>query len=164
MVFFAKWKIALILAVLAAGVVFSAPNLIDRETAESLPGWLPRQQVNLGLDLQGGSHLLLEVEVEEVLREQLTAVVDGVRIELRKANIGYTGLGIEGNAVVFSLRDPTTAAAARPLLADIATDMTIEMSDAGAVVIAFTEATIDLRRRLAVEQSIEIVRRRGGGT
>ncbi|MEX0698047.1 MAG: protein translocase subunit SecD [Dongiaceae bacterium] len=160
MVFFAKWKIALILAVLAAGVVFSAPNLIDRETAESLPGWLPRQQVNLGLDLQGGSHLLLEVEVDEVLREQLTAVVDGVRIELRKANIGYTDLGIEGNAVVFNLRDPTTAAAARPLLTEIATDMTIEVSDVGAVAIAFTEATIEQRRRHAVEQSIEIVRRR----
>ncbi|MEX2009226.1 MAG: protein translocase subunit SecD [Dongiaceae bacterium] len=160
MVFFAKWKIALILAVLAAGLVFSAPNLIDRETAESLPGWLPHQQVNLGLDLQGGSHLLLEVEVDAVLREQLTSVIDGVRIELRKAKIGYTDLGIEGNTVVFNLRDPTTAAAAWPLLGDIATDMTIEISDAGAVAIAFTEATIEQRRRHAVEQSIEIVRRR----
>src|SRR3972149_6163420 len=161
MVYFAKWKIVLILAVLAVGVVFSAPNLIDRETAESLPGWLPRQQVNLGLDLQGGSHLLLEVEVDEVLREQLTAVVDGVRIELRKADIGYTDLGIESNAVVFTRRAPTSAAAARPLLADIATDMTIEMSDAGAVAIAFTEATIEQRRRPAGEQSIEIWRRGG---
>ena len=55
MVHIPKWQVVLILAVLAIGAVFAAPNLLKRETAEGLPGWVPHLQVNLGLDLQGGS-------------------------------------------------------------------------------------------------------------
>jgi preprotein translocase subunit SecD len=159
MIYFAKWKIILIVAVLIAGVAYAAPNLISRDLAERLPDWLPHQQVNLGLDLQGGSHLLLEVEVESVLREQLAMVVDSVRNELRGADIGYTGLGIEGNAVTVTLRDPTTADQVRGLLEDIAGDMDLSIEN-GVVRIAMTEQAIEDRARRTVEQSIEIVRRR----
>ena len=55
MVHIPRWQLVLVLAVLAIGMVFAAPNLLKRETAEALPGWVPSQQVNLGLDLQGGA-------------------------------------------------------------------------------------------------------------
>ncbi len=64
MVHIPKWQVVLILAVLTIGAIFAAPNLLKRETAEALPGWVPHLQVNLGLDLQGGSYLLLEVDLE----------------------------------------------------------------------------------------------------
>ena len=114
MVYFAKWKVWVIGIVLVAGVIFALPNLFSRETVEQWPSFLPRQQINLGLDLQGGSHMLLEVDVASVVREQLTSVVDSVRAALRKENIGYTDLGTAGNSVVLKLRDPTQIETARP--------------------------------------------------
>ena len=60
---FPTWKIAVVLAVCLAGVAFSLPNLFPRAEMERMPDWLPHQQINLGLDLQGGSHLLLEVNL-----------------------------------------------------------------------------------------------------
>ena len=159
MIHFAKWKIILIVAILIAGVVYAAPNLISRDVAERLPDWLPHQQVNLGLDLQGGSHLLLEVDVDSVIREQLAMVVDSVRSELRRANIGYTGLGVEGNAVTVTLRDPATADQARAALDSVAGEMDLSIEN-GVVRIAMTEQAVEERARRAVEQSIEIVRRR----
>src|SRR5690606_22187010 len=160
MIHFAKGKITLIIAVLIAGVLYAAPNLMSRDLAERLPNWLPHQQVNLGLDLQGGSHLLLEVEVGAVIREQLESVVDAVRTELRRADIGYTGLVVEGNAVTVTLRAPGRLGEARELLRDVAGDMELPVSDDGVVEIAMTDQLIAERSRRAVEQSIEIVRRR----
>lgn len=94
MIHFAKWKIVLILIVCALGLIYAAPNLLlDREAseiwAEEAPAWLPGRQVNLGLDLQGGSHLLLRVDWESIVRERLESVVDSLRTSLRGADIGY---------------------------------------------------------------------------
>jgi preprotein translocase subunit SecD len=76
---FQPWKIGLIIIVCLAGFVFAAPNLLDRETAKSLPEWGPHQQVSLGLDLQGGSYLLLEVEVDVVIKVWLDDIEQSVR-------------------------------------------------------------------------------------
>ncbi|MEE8499416.1 MAG: protein translocase subunit SecD [Kiloniellales bacterium] len=163
MVHFPKWQLVLVLAVLAIGLAFAAPNLLKRETAEALPGWVPNQQVNLGLDLQGGSYLLLEVDLDFVVREQLENLVDGIRIGLRKARLGYTNLGVEGGAVTFTLRDAGDAATldrARQIVRDLAGDLLVEASEAGRFRISFTPQALDERRRKVVEQSIEIVRRR----
>ena len=84
MLYFAKWKITLITALCLLGVVFSFPNFLSYQAASDLPGWLPSKQVNLGLDLQGGSHLLLEVDVNTVINERLDALVDNIRTALRK--------------------------------------------------------------------------------
>ncbi len=160
MIYFARWKIALIAVVLVAGVVYALPNLFSRETVEQWPRWMPRQQVNLGLDLQGGSHLLLEVDVDSVIREQLESTVDAVRAALRGAGIGYTQLGVEGNSVVVKLRDTAAIETARLLLEDLAQDMALSIADDGSVSLTYTDEAITQRKRRAVEQSIEIVRRR----
>ena len=80
MVYFAKWKIVFILVVCVLGFAFSTPNFLNQKTTESLPTWLPHKQVSLGLDLQGGSHLLLEVDVNTVIKEQLESLVDSMRV------------------------------------------------------------------------------------
>jgi protein-export membrane protein SecD len=160
MVQFPRWQLVLVLAVLVIGLVFAAPNLLERDTADSLPGWVPNQQVSLGLDLQGGSHLLLEVDLDYVVREQLDNLVDGIRVELRRTRLGYTNLGIESGAATFTLRDASTIDRARGIVRDLAGDLLIEVSEAGRFRIAFTPQARDERRRNVVEQSIEIVRRR----
>ena len=160
MLYFAKWKILLTVAVLLLGCVYAAPNLFTQEQLDKLPSWLPNQRVSLGLDLQGGSHLLLEADVDLVVREQLDALVDAVRIELRKANVGYTNLGVQGPEVTVRLRDTAQIEAARGILRDLAGNLDLAIADDGQVTIGFSEqARRDLQRQV-IAQSIEIVRRR----
>jgi len=164
MVHFQKWKIVLVLAVCALGLIYAAPNLLGRDTvsgwAESLPRWLPVQQVNLGLDLQGGSHLLLRVEVDAVVQERLTSLVDGLRTELRAARIGYTGLGVQDGAVTFTLRDPADRTQALEIAEGLDEDLTVEVGDGDRVTARFSEEALQELQDSAVAQSIEIVRRR----
>jgi len=160
MVYFAKWKIVTVLLVCIAGLIFAAPNFVDDKTARSLPDWLPHQQVSLGLDLQGGSHLLLEVEVNAVIREQLEALVDEVRVELRKAKIRYSGLGLDGvTGVKVTIREAAKTEDARNLLRrlDITTNTSV---DGETIRIVLSDRAIADRRNAAMSQSVEIVRRR----
>jgi protein-export membrane protein SecD len=160
MMYFARWKVTLILAVLVLGCIFALPNLLPARIDDRIPGWLPHQRISLGLDLQGGSHLLLAADIDSVVRERLTSVVDGIRTELRKANIGYTGLGIEGNAVKLTLRDKNDIEKARPILESVTEGMQLSISPDGQVSAAFTEDKVKEITQNAIQQSIEIVRRR----
>lgn len=183
MVHFPKWKIVLIVAICLMGVVYAAPNLINRDTvaqwSQTLPGWLPVKQVNLGLDLQGGSHLLLRVEYEAVLQERLEALVDSLRAELRRERIGYTGLGVVGGAAQFTVRDPADLEAARVAAATVAEGgpssaqggffggigpaadpIDVLVGEDGTLRLVYSEQEITNLRDTAVAQSIEIVRRR----
>jgi preprotein translocase subunit SecD len=162
---FPTWKIVVILAVCLAGVVYSLPNLFPRAEMERMPQWLPHQQINLGLDLQGGSHLLLEVNLDAVIDERLNSLLDDVRATLRPERIGYRGLGTRGDAVAFTLTDSTTTERAVELLDDLNTDpitRDLEVTDAGngRVEVSLTDAAADELRSTAVQQSLEIVRRR----
>src|SRR6266403_1535946 len=91
MLYFASWKVLLICAVCALGVIASLPNLFTPTQLAHLPNFIPHKQVALGLDLRGGSYLLLEVDVAAAQHEHLNTIVDNVRNALRDANIGYTG-------------------------------------------------------------------------
>src|SRR3989338_3841907 len=96
-----RWKIIVILATLFIGCLAAVPSFLSPKTLEALPRWLPKNTFVLGLDLQGGSHLLLEVEAAAVIRERLESLVDSVRAELRKERIQYERLGVAGDAVAF---------------------------------------------------------------
>ncbi len=160
MVRFDRWQVILVLAVCVFGLLYAAPNLLDRRTAESLPSWLPHQQINLGLDLQGGSHLLLEVDTVTVIRELLEATVDGVRAELRAARIRYSGLGVDGNNVVVRILDADRIDEAAGLLRDLEAEMTVSVENDGRITMALTEQAQAQRERSAVQKSVEIIRRR----
>ncbi len=159
MIHFTRWKIALIAAVCAFGLLYAAPNLVDESLLEGVPDGLPNKQISLGLDLQGGSHLLLEVEVDTVIKERLTALVDSARVELRRARIGYRGLGVRGDGITFLLRDPGQAGEARAILRRIEPQAELD-EDGDRLSLVLTEQALRERRSAAVSQSIEIVRRR----
>ncbi len=160
MVQFPQWQKILVLAVLVLGLIFVAPNFLDRDTAEGLPGWVPSQQINLGLDLQGGSYLLLEIDLDEVEREHLDNLVESLRIDLRRAKIGYTNLGVEGQSVVFQVRDIEKLPQARDILRNAAVQLLIESTGNGGLTASFTPQAMRDRQAGVVQQSIEIVRRR----
>src|SRR5918996_5325614 len=162
---FPTWKVVSVLMVCVLGVAFSLPNLFPRAEMERMPDWLPHQQINLGLDLQGGSHLLLEVDLAAVIEERLNSVLDDVRTTLRPERIGYRGLGIHGDAVALTLTDPTTTERAVELLDGLNTNPVaneLEITDAGngRLELRLTESAANDLRNTAVQQAVEIVPRR----
>ena len=159
MVYLSRWYVIVTALFCVLGMLYAAPNLVDRQTADSLPGWVPHKQISLGLDLQGGSHLLLEVDVRAVIRERANAMVDEVRNVLRRANIGYTGLGVDGNGAAFTVREAADVDRAREAVRRLDPDTTVTVQG-NRVLLSFTDRAVADRRSAAVDQSIEIVRRR----
>ncbi|MGQ0662102.1 MAG: protein translocase subunit SecD [Pseudomonadota bacterium] len=163
MVHIERWKIIAIFAICLVGLVYAAPHLLSREQAEAIPAWLPRQQVNLGLDLQGGSHLLLEVDVAAVVRERLTNLVDGVRTAMRTQRIAITNLASEGTSVTFRVREAAQADQALTGVRDLDRAARATTNPDQSIVLRLDERELIDQRRKAVSQSIEIVRRRIDG-
>src|SRR5271154_6178398 len=160
MLYFANWKILLICGVCALGVLFSLPNLFNPAQLAWLPGSIPHKQISLGLDLRGGSYLLLEVDVAAAQTEQLNSVIDNVRDALRTAKIGYKDLNVDGGAIVFTILDTDRIEDARAALTKIDQALTVDIGPGGAGKIQFSAQATDQRRSQAIEQSIEIIRRR----
>ena len=92
MLHFAKWKIILVLLVAFFGLLAALPNLFSQKQLEALPEWLPAKQINLGLDLQGGAHLLYQMDEKALVEDWLKDIQGEVRDTLRADRIGYTGL------------------------------------------------------------------------
>src|SRR5690606_38318424 len=98
MLYLSRWQSIVIWLVVALGVVYAAPNLFPQSFLSSLPGWVPSKQMTLGLDLQGGSHILLQVDRKSLVAERLSRIRDDVRTLLREQRIGYTGLSSAGQS------------------------------------------------------------------
>jgi SecD/SecF fusion protein len=173
MLYFSPWKTTLIWLAVLLGILFAFPNLLSREQAANLPGFVPSTQLTLGLDLQGGSHILLEVERNDIVEERLATTVDDVRRVLREGGIGYTGLSGNGTVVQVTVRDEAQREQARQLLNGLAQPLStggitggliqeISISEAspGQYRLTLTEEGIAYRVSSAVTQSIEVVRRR----
>lgn len=170
---FARWKIILVSLVSLLGLVYVAPNFFNKEDLASLPSWVPQSQIVLGLDLQGGSYLLLEVGVDVVIREKLEGLQSDARVALREEpRIGYTGLSVANDSVVVRVRDLSQLDEARTRLRELAapvgggvfgatqSDLDISATDEGLITLELTEPAIVQRKLAAVQQSIEILRRR----
>src|SRR5246127_5290263 len=101
-----RWQVIGIIAVTALAALFALPNLLPGAVLDALPGWYAQSRINLGLDLRGGAHFLLEADLRSVMNERLTNLSDSVRGELRKQQVAFKSVDIEaGRAVVLVLRD-----------------------------------------------------------
>lgn len=163
MLYIERWKVYSIIVLLVMGVLYAMPNIMGQEAStwmqSNLPSVFPGKTVNLGLDLRGGSHLLLEVETDVVIEERMQSFLHQVRGGMRKAKVGYRNLGLSNNAIRFLLTDSADEAKARKVLFEL--DRGMDLSFEGKqVTVSMTEQTIFERQRSAMEQSIEIVRRR----
>lgn len=161
---FSKTRTAIILAICVLGVLLSIPSLIG---PSNIPSWLPARHFNLGLDLQGGSYLLLEVDAEAVKRERLENATDEARTLLRTDNVRVGGATVDGDSVVVRLVDAGDAARAtealRPLtqgaLPGESGDFSI-VNEGDRLRLNFGQQAHANRVSKAVEQSLEIIRRR----
>jgi protein-export membrane protein SecD len=172
MLYFSPWKTAIVIGFCLLGLVFAMPNVIPKDTLESWPGWLPKKQINLGLDLQGGAHLLLEVQYNDVVRERIVAMEDEIRIALRGARIAFSGLTTDETGVRVQIREAADVDRARALIrertAPVQTtviglagqqDFNIRV-DGNTIRAEISDAAREQIRTQTVDQSIEIVRRR----
>jgi preprotein translocase subunit SecD len=171
MLHFTRWKA---LAIVLASVVIclmTVPSLLSPATFQSLPSYLQRRLV-LGLDLQGGSHILLEVDSNAVRKERTETLRDDVRRVLRDARVGYSNLAIQNLTVQVRIREQADVPEALRRLRELSAPLggflsgtgqrDVEVADAGGglITLTVTQGGITQRIRQAVDQSIEIVRRR----
>ena len=164
MIYIARSRIYTIVAVCLGGLLFALPNVLSPTQLERFPDMF-KKTINLGLELRGGSHLQFEVDLKAVAAEQLTALLDDVRSNLRKEQIGYTGLTVSQDKATsqatlsFILRDPNQAEQAQKLVRKI--DPTLQVKvDSSRVLITISEEASVRRNKSIIEQSIEVIRRR----
>lgn len=159
MIYFSKWKIVAILGIVVLGLIYSLPNFLGKSTRLGWPEVLPNKTVSLGLDLRGGSHLLLEVKVDAVIKERMNALVDAVRVQLRGAKIRYRGLGASSRNVSVVILDINAVERATTLLSKIEKELEVNVSN-GRISLSLNKKGLREVRNAAVNQSIEIIRRR----
>jgi len=155
---FQLWKKLLVLMVAVLGIIFALPNLIggdDGAGADFLPG----KQINLGLDLQGGSHLLLRVDVDAVKQERLENLGETLRRDFRLEKIRFSGLAVANETVSLQIRNPEDATKTNQIFTDLGNEYTVS-NDGLTYRLAFNEAGLAAMQTRTVEQSIEIIRRR----
>ncbi len=176
MLHFARWKIILVLLISLGGLVAALPNIFPAKTLEALPGWIPHKQINLGLDLQGGAHLLYQMDEQELIEDWLKNVRGDVRDVLRKERIGYSGLRVSQNTktVGVRIRDEANVEKAFTRLRDLSIPLSgslaftgqqgntldISRGDGGQISLKITDQGLFQRIGSAIEASIETVRRR----
>ncbi|HVD84858.1 MAG TPA: protein translocase subunit SecD [Bradyrhizobium sp.] len=171
MLYFTRWKALAIILTALVVCLCAVPNFFPEATVKGWPAWAQRRLV-LGLDLQGGSYLLLEVDSNYVKKEKLEQIRDDVRRTLRDAKIGYTGLAVRNEAVEVRISRDTDAPNALAKLRELSQPLggllgssgqrSVEVADAGGGLIRITvpQAAITERIRQTIEQSIQIVERR----
>src|SRR3974390_183068 len=162
MLYFTRWKALGIILTALVVCLCAVPNFFPEATVKNWPLWAQRRLV-LGLDLQGGSYLLLEVDSNYVKKDKLDQIRDDVRRTLREARIGYTGLATRGDAVEVHVKDTDLATTltqlrelSQPLggLVGSSGQRSLEITDAGGGLIRLTvpQGAINDRIRPTIRQ------------
>jgi preprotein translocase subunit SecD len=176
MLYFSRWKALSILLTAVIVCAFAVPNFISPDKVKKWPEWAQRYVV-LGLDLQGGSHILLQVDTNDVMDQRLRALREEVVKTLREARIVWANAPIrKGNAIEVRLREDEKYQTALAKLKDLSQPITnnlvgvtgqrtLDVTEAGGglVRLAPTEAANNERVRQTIEQSIPIIEKRVNG-
>ena len=171
---FSKIKIIAILIFCALAIFFALPSFlisnqnIDQQITESqssklslnffINKILPDKKINLGLDLQGGSQLMIEVDFEYYLREQLEQLREDLSNNFQKEAL-RTVFEVVGNKIIFNISDNLQIKSAKNLLKNNSLDYTVDEDD-GKFQIYFSDVELRKMRQKLIAQSIEIIRRR----
>jgi SecD/SecF fusion protein len=167
-----SWTRIVTLLVLLAGILIALPNALPQSVLNHFPSFLPSSSVSLGLDLQGGSYLLLEVEYDQAQKDKEEATISDIRIALNKAHIGYTDLGARGDTVTVRISDPGRYDEAKRLISNINPSVSSSVLSVGAkqyemaepgngvITLRMTDAYKTQTKQQILDQSIEVVRRR----
>ena len=155
------------------GFLAALPSVLPPSVRDSLPGFLPRTPVTLGLDLQGGSHVLLEVDSEDLRDQMAKQLIGDIRLTLRDKRIRYAGLGRSGDRISVQISDPAQMDEAYTALAALSQQVSIGIFGTGGqapefavsragqtVTFTFTEAGLTAKIGRAIDQSLDIIDQR----
>jgi len=170
MLFFTRWRAAGILLTALVVCLFALPNFFSENTVRKWPSWAQRHIV-LGLDLQGGSSLLLEVDTNAVRKERLQGIADDVLRILRGARIPFTGRSIHGNSAEVRITRESDVDNAVGKLRELSQPLSgimgssgqrsVDISENGGLItLTPSDAALAERIRQSVDQSIQIIERR----
>jgi len=169
---FSPWQRWAVWGIVLVAALFAVPNFFPEKTVATWPSFLPKQQLNLGLDLRGGSHILLEADAKDVAAQRLQTLEDSVRAELRSRDGGdrieIGDMSTQGGRLSFIVRNPAQLDAAverlrtltRPTGMSGQRDVDVSVVDGTRIVLAPTAAGTRLALNQAMDQAVEIIRRR----
>jgi preprotein translocase subunit SecD len=167
---FPRWKVWSIWAVVLLGILFAIPSMLPHNLERYWPSWLPNSQINLGLDLAGGSHLLLEADRQDLMKQRLQSMEDTIATEMRRGNpqIQISDVSTSGGRVTFAVRDPSQVDAAvermrtvtQPVGLTGTRDWDVGVVDLNRVVLTPTPAGNAQALRNAMTVARDVVRRR----
>lgn len=159
---YSKFKIGLICAIMVLGIFFALPNFMPKEMYNRLPkemqSWF--RPITLGLDLQGGSYLLMEVDTQDLIKEKLESLADLTRSALREGKIRFAGLSVIDGHMQVKILNSAQVMAARDLIRKQDSAPLDISADGSLLTVSYTAEALDQMKKQAVEQSIDIVRRR----
>jgi len=155
-----RWQTIGIVTVTLLAAIFALPNLLPDSVLAHLPNWYQQSRINLGLDLRGGAHFLLEADLRGLTAERLTNLSDSIRSELRKEQVTVKDIGVDGSrGVVVTLRDESQRAKAAEAIHAI--DRSLLLSGSGDTLqVSYSDQDQFRRKKEVIDQSIEILRRR----
>jgi preprotein translocase subunit SecD len=166
----ARWKVILVLLATILGLLFTLPNLLPADVVAKLPPFMPKNTLHLGLDLQGGSDLLYSVDTQALRTERLTNMAEEIRGLLRDKQIAFTDLAVKGGEIGLRITDPGQATLAMNTLRQTigaplpgaagGRDVTVSPAPDQRIRVAFVPEAFDAEAARAVEQNIEVIRRR----
>ena len=173
---FPRWKVWAVSLLILAGIVLAIPSLLPKQQVEAWPSWAPKARINLGLDIAGGSQLLLEADIADAAKQRLQAMEDQVTTELRRSEprIEIGDVSTAGGRLSFMVRDASEVDAAverlrtltQPVALTGTRDWDVAVVDSTRIVMTPTEsgAATALKNSLTVAR--DVVRRRidPGGT
>jgi len=164
-----RWVIVTYAAIILFGIIAAFPNLLTHQQLAALPDWVPKRQVTLGLDLSGGSHLVLEVDAKALKASRVGSLLNDVRGRLRSENIQAQSVQRTGDGVNVMIADAAERGRALTALRGLITmvgragfgtpDIDIR-TEGETIQLRLTEAGLNDRVSAAAEQSLEIVRQR----
>jgi len=168
MIRLSRWKVVLVVVATLLAILFALPNVLPQKTREALPGFMPTKTLNLGIDLQGGSYLLMEVDTAALRRERMANLLDDVRRTLRDEQIRFTDPAAPGVRVSVRIADPAQMDAAVEALGRLSAidpntgqrPLTVAAAPDQQVFLTYTPEALRAEEDNAVKESIEVIRRR----
>lgn len=165
-----RWKVGLVLIATLLGLLYSLPNLLSADQRDSIKSFLPSQVLNLGLDLQGGSYLLLEVDTAALIKEETSNLVEDVRTRFREEGIQFSGLNSQGTTVSVRVNNAADSDKAFKILNEITAppvnaqqttrDVVVQRKADQTFNLVYTDEGIRTTSAGAVDAALEVVRRR----
>ncbi|HEU0310244.1 MAG TPA: protein translocase subunit SecD [Sphingomicrobium sp.] len=173
---FPRWKVWAVTLTILVGILLAIPSLFPKDQVERWPAWVPSARINLGLDIAGGSQLLLEADLADAAKQRLQAMEDTVTTELRRGEprIAIGDVSTTGGRLSFIVRDATQLDAAverlraltQPIALTGARDWDVSVVDSTRIVLTPTESGAKQALSNSLTVARDVVRRRidPGGT